>query len=60
MSAFDNYIKDNIVDSIKNFIEDRKEKEPNIQINMIVSEVMEAVSYGICLSIWDIENNIKN
>jgi hypothetical protein len=56
MSAFDNNIKDEIVDSIKNFIEEKKEQQPTIQINELIKEVMEAVSVGLERGIWYIEN----
>ena len=56
MSAFGNYLKDDIVDSIKNFVSDKKEDNPEIQINQLVKEVMEAVSYGLESSIYKIEN----
>jgi hypothetical protein len=56
MSAFGNDIKDEIVSSIKNFVEDKKSKNPTIQINELIKEVMEAVGYGLENAIWDIEN----
>lgn len=56
MSAFDNYIKDDIVDSIKRFIESKKQENPSIQINELLDETMEAVSHGLKGAIWEIEN----
>ena len=56
MSAFGNYLKDDIVSSIKNFIEDKKQQQPDIQINELIKETMEAVNYGLEHAIWEIEN----
>ena len=56
MSAFGNYIKDDIADSIKTFIEEKKQQQPEIQINELIKEIMEAVSYGLEHAIWNIEN----
>jgi len=56
MSAFGNYIKDDIVSSIKNFIEEKKQQQPDIQINELIKETMEAVNYGLEHAIWEIEN----
>ena len=56
MSAFGNYIKDDIVYSIKNFIEEKKQQQPDIQINELIKETMEAVNYGLEHAIWEIEN----
>jgi hypothetical protein len=56
MSAFENYIKDDIVASIKIFIMEKKQQQPNIQINELIKETMEAVNYGLEHAIWEIEN----
>lgn len=56
MSAFGNYEKDDIVDSIKRFIESEKEKNPEVQINKLLAETMEAVNYAMEQAIWEIEN----
>ena len=56
MSAFGNYTKDEIVESIKKFIEDKQLENPKIQINELIKETMEAVSYGLNIAIWNIEN----
>lgn len=56
MSAFGNYIKDDIVASIKTFIEEKKQQQPDIQINELIREIMEAVNYGLEHAIWEIEN----
>ncbi len=56
MSAFGNYIKDDIVASIKTFIEGKKQQQPDIQINELIKETMEAVNYGLEHAIWEIEN----
>lgn len=56
MSAFDNNTKDDIVDSIRAFIQEKKEQQPDIQINELIKETMEAVNYGLERAIWDIEN----
>ncbi len=56
MSAFDNYLKDDIVHSIKEYVSDLKENKPDLQYNEIIKEVMEAVSYGLEKSFWEIEN----
>lgn len=56
MSAFGYYQKDEIVEAIKNFIEYKKEQQPEIQINELIKETMEAVNYGLEHAIWDIEN----
>ena len=56
MSAFGNYQKDDIVEAIKNFIEYKKEQQPDIQVNILIEETMEAVTYGLRNAIWDIEN----
>jgi len=56
MSAFDNYIKDEIVSSIKTFIEEKKKGQPNIQINELIKETLEAVNYALDNAIWEIEN----
>lgn len=58
MSAFDEYHKDDIVASIKSFVCYKKEQTSNIQINDLVKEVMDAVSYGMVNSIYNIENGI--
>lgn len=57
MSAFDYYQKDEIVEAIKNFIEYKKEQQPTIQINELVKETMEAVTYGLEHAIWNVENS---
>lgn len=57
MSAFGNYEKDYISESIINFIRYKIEKKQDIQINELVKEVMEAVNYGLEVSIWEIENS---
>ena len=56
MSAFGYYQKDEIVEVIKNFIEYKKEQQPEIQINELIKETMEAVSCGLERAIWDVEN----
>lgn len=56
MSAFGNYYKDDLVDSIKNLIENKKDNNPDIQFNELIKEVMEVVSYGIEKGFWEIEN----
>lgn len=56
MSAFGNYLKDDIVASIKAFIEEKKQQQPDIQINELIKETMEAVNYGLEHAIWEIEN----
>ena len=56
MSAFGNYQKDDIVEAIKNFIEYKKEQQPDIQVNVLIEETMEAVTYGLSYAIWNIEN----
>lgn len=56
MSAFGNYLKDDIVSSIKNFIEDKKQQQADIQINELIKETMEAANYGLEHAIWEIEN----
>jgi hypothetical protein len=56
MSAFGDYAKDDIVDSIKLFVQEKKEQDPQIQISKLVEEVMEAVGYGLRDAIWTIEN----
>ena len=56
MSAFGYYQKDEIVEAIKNFIEFKKEQHPEIQINELIKETMEAVNCGLERAIWDIEN----
>ena len=56
MSAFGYYQKDEIVEAIKNFIEYKKEQQPEIQINELIKETMEAVNWGLEHTIWDIEN----
>ena len=56
MSAFGNYTKDDIVASIKTFIEEKKQQQPDIQINELIKETMEAVNYGLEHAIWEIEN----
>jgi len=56
MSAFGNYLKDDIVSSIKNFIEEKKQQQPDIQINELIKDTMEAVNYGLEHAIWEIEN----
>lgn len=56
MSAFGYYQKDEIVEAIKNFIEYKKEQQPDIQINELVKETMEAVGYGLENAIWNVEN----
>ena len=56
MSAFDNNLKDDIVDSINNYVSDLKEHNPLLQYNEILHEVMEAVTYGIEKAIYNIEN----
>ena len=56
MSAFGNYQKDDIVEAIKNFIEYKKEQQPDIQVNILIEETMEAVTYGLRYAIWNIEN----
>jgi hypothetical protein len=56
MSAFENYLKDDIVSSIKNYIEEKKQQQPEIQINELIRETMEAVNYGLEHAIWEIEN----
>ena len=60
MSAFDNYIKDDIVDSIKRFVESKKQENPSIQINELFDETMEAVTHGLKGAIWEIENVKEN
>lgn len=57
MSAFDNYLKDDIVDSIVNYVSDLKERNPTMQYNEVLHELMETISYGIEKSIYTIENN---
>ena len=57
MSAFGYYQKDEIAESIKNFIEYKKEQNPEIQINELIKETVEAVNYGLEHAIWDIENH---
>ena len=59
MSAFGYYQKDEIVESIKNFIEHKKDQKPDIQINELIVETMEAVSCGLERAIWNIENTLK-
>lgn len=56
MSAFGYYQKDEIVEAIKNFIEYKKEQQPEIQINELIKETMEAVNCGLERAIWEIEN----
>ena len=56
MSAFGNYTKDDIVASIKTFIEEKKQQQPDIQINELIKETIEAVNYGLEHAIWEIEN----
>lgn len=56
MSAFGYYEKDNIYDSIKSFVEYKKEQNPEIQINELIKETLEAVNYGLEHAIWEIEN----
>lgn len=57
MSAFDYHEKDEIVEAIKNFIKYKKEQQPTIQINELVKETMEAVTYGLEHGIWNVENS---
>ena len=57
MSAFGYYEKDNIYDSIKSFIEYKKEQNPEIQINELIKETLEAVNYGLEHAIWNVENH---
>ncbi len=56
MSAFDNYEKSEIVESIERFVKSIKEQNPHIQINDITEEVLEAVNRGLKSAIWGIEN----
>lgn len=56
MSAFGYYEKDNIYYSIKSFVEYKKEQNPEIQINELIKETLEAVNYGLENAIWNIEN----
>ena len=56
MSAFGNYKKDEVYTSIKEFVEDLKLNNPEVQINEIIKEVMEAVTLGLENSIYNIEN----
>jgi hypothetical protein len=56
MSAFGDCIKDEIFLSIKNYVEYKKQQQPEIQINELIKETMEAVSYGLQNAIWEIEN----
>lgn len=57
MSTFGYYQKDEIVEAIKNFIKYKKEQQPTIQINELVKETMEAVTYGLEHGIWNVENS---
>jgi hypothetical protein len=56
MSAFGNYRKDDIVSSIKLFIDEKKTGKNDIQINELIKETMEAVNYALEQAIWEIEN----
>jgi len=56
MSAFGYYQKDEIVEAIENFIKYKKEQNPEIQINELIVETMEAVNCGLERAIWEIEN----
>lgn len=56
MSAFGNYQKDEIFEAIKSFIAEKKEQQPDIQINELIKETMEVVSYSLSSAIWYIEN----
>lgn len=53
---FDNYSKDHISDSIRDFVEELKLQDDSILMTKIVEEVFEAVSYGLQRALWNIEN----
>lgn len=56
MTAFGNYSKDAIVESIKDFIKEKKESNPEIKHSEIIAEIMEVISYGLEHGIYEIEN----
>lgn len=56
MSAFGEYHKDNIMESVMDYISFRKEQSNNIQLNEILRDIMEAVGEGLHRGVWEIEN----
>ena len=59
MSTFGNYPKDEITASIQSFSEDMILENPDVKASEIVKEVMEAVSHGLEISIWNFEEKSK-
>ncbi len=56
MTAFGNNEKDDLYESIKDFVANKKKDNPDIQINEIIEEVMEVFSYALKSAIYSIEN----
>jgi DNA-binding FadR family transcriptional regulator len=55
MSAFNNYEKDQIVESISDYIESEKSKNPDILPSDLLRELMETISYGITIGFFKID-----
>jgi len=55
-AASEKYLKEEIVSSIQTFVKEKKQNQSWLQINELIKEVMEAVTYGIEYAIRELEN----